>query len=61
MGIRGEQDGIDLVAFDGGFCIVDDGTAPPADPVATPRIGVSRATDENWRWHVRGDGNVSRR
>ena len=61
MGIRGEQDGIDLVAFGGGFCIVDDGTAPPADPVATPRIGVSRATDENWRWHVRGDGNVSRR
>ena len=61
MGIRGEQDGIDLVAFSGGFCIVDDGTAPPTDPVATPRIGVSRAADENWRWHVPGERNVSRR
>ena len=61
MGISGEQDGIDLVAGTGGYCIVDDGTAPPPDPVVTTRVGVSRAAEETWRWYVRGDINVSRR
>ncbi|MCB1678163.1 MAG: DNA-3-methyladenine glycosylase [Halioglobus sp.] len=61
MGISGVHDGIDLVAGDGGFCIVDDGTPPPRNPVASGRIGVSRAAEAPWRWYVPGDTNVSRR
>lgn len=61
MGITGEQDGIDLVSGAGGYCMVDDGTAPPPDPIVTTRVGVSRAAEENWRWYVSGDINVSRR
>ena len=61
MGIDGKQDGIDLVTGSGGFCIVDDGIAPPQDPVVATRVGIRLAAAENWRWYVRGDPNVSRR
>lgn len=60
MGITGSQDGVDLVDGRGGFTIVDDGTPPPAEPVASPRIGITRATSEPWRWYVPGDLHVSR-
>src|SRR5690606_17260426 len=39
LGIDGAADGTDLVA--GPFLILDDGTPPPARPVATTRIGIS--------------------
>lgn len=61
MGISGIQDGIDLVSGAGGFTIVDDGTPPPPEPVATSRVGITRAADEPWRWYVPGDPHVSRR
>lgn len=61
LGIDRAQDGIDLVAGVGGFSIVDDGTPPPAVPVATTRVGITRAADEPWRWYVPGDAHVSRR
>ncbi|OOG48000.1 DNA-3-methyladenine glycosylase [Rhodanobacter sp. C01] len=61
MGIDGAQDGIDLVSGSGGFSIVDDGTPPPATPVATTRVGITRAVDLPWRWYVPGDQHVSRR
>jgi DNA-3-methyladenine glycosylase len=61
LGISGVHDGIDLVTGDGGFCIVDDGTPPPREPVVTRRVGITRAADEPWRWYVAGDPNVSRR
>jgi DNA-3-methyladenine glycosylase len=61
MGITGAQDGIDLVRKTGGFCIVDDGIPPPATPVATARVGITRAVDEPWRWYVPDDPHVSRR
>ena len=61
LGITGVHDGIDLVTGNGGFRIVDDGISPPAEPVVSGRVGISRAVDEPWRWYVAGDPNVSRR
>ncbi len=61
LGIDGTCDGVDLVAGSGDLFIVDDGTPPPARPVATSRVGISHATDEAWRWYVRNDPHVSRR
>lgn len=61
MAISGIHDGIDLVTGRSGFRIVDDGVAPPREPVATARIGIRQAADEPWRWYVPGEPNVSRR
>lgn len=61
MGIGRAQDGIDLVDGAGGFSIVDDGVPPPAAPVVTARVGLSRAVEQPWRWYVPGDPHVSRR
>lgn len=58
--ITGAQDGADLVGGAGSLRIVDDGLPPPAAPVAGPRIGISRAADAPWRWHVPGHPCVSR-
>lgn len=58
LGIRGDQDGDDLVA--GPFRILDDGTAPPAKPGISTRIGISQAVHEPWRWFVAGNRHVSR-
>ena len=60
LGITGTDDGADLVSGDRGIVIVDDGTPPPAEPVVTRRIGITKAADEPWRWYVGGDPNVSR-
>ena len=61
FGINGTHDGIDLVTAAGGLTIVDDGISPPRRPVATARVGISRATDKPWCWYVRDDPHVSRR
>jgi DNA-3-methyladenine glycosylase len=58
LGIGPEHDGIDLVR--GRIRILDDGTAPPAAPGVSTRIGITRAVDRPWRWFVPGDPNVSR-
>jgi DNA-3-methyladenine glycosylase len=60
FGIARAQDGIDLVTGAGGFSIVDDGVAPPVDPVVGRRIGIRHAADEPWRWYVRENPNVSK-
>jgi DNA-3-methyladenine glycosylase len=60
LGIVGDDDGADLVTGDRGISIVDDGTAPPVQPTVTPRVGITKAADQPWRWYVGGDPNVSR-
>jgi DNA-3-methyladenine glycosylase len=60
MGITGEFDGIDLVKNERGLRIVSDGTPPPVDAIAGPRIGISRGTEHPWRWHLPAHPHVSR-
>jgi DNA-3-methyladenine glycosylase len=60
LGIDRAQDGANLLSGDRGVRIVDDGTAPPARPTRSGRIGLSVAGDRPWRWYVPGDPNVSR-
>jgi DNA-3-methyladenine glycosylase len=59
FGIDRAFDGSDLVTGDRGVTIVDDGVAPPTDPVQTTRIGLSAGAEHPWRWYVAGDPNVS--
>jgi DNA-3-methyladenine glycosylase len=61
LGITGALDGADLVRNDRGIRVADDGTPPPADAIAGPRIGISKAVEHPWRWHVPAHGHVSRR
>jgi DNA-3-methyladenine glycosylase len=60
LSITGANDGADLVEADQGFCIVSDGVPPPELPVCSARIGISKAVEHPWRWHVAGNPNVSR-
>ena len=59
LGISGDDDGTSL--RDGPFRLLDDGMPPPTAPLAGPRIGISRAIDEPWRWCVPGSRFVSGR
>jgi DNA-3-methyladenine glycosylase len=60
--ITGILDGTDLTRAGGALRLVDDGIAPPAEPVVGRRIGLSpgRGDELAWRFHVPGDPNVSR-
>lgn len=59
FGIDRALDGADLVAG-AEVAVVDDGTPPPNRPGVSPRIGISQAVAEPWRWFVPGDPNLSR-
>ena len=59
LGLTGAFDGADLLAGDLGVRLCTDGTEPPATPGTGPRIGISVAAEEPWRWWVVGDPNVS--
>lgn len=52
-------DGADLVTGDRGITMVSDGVLPPAQPVVGPRIGITKAVDLPWRWHVSAHPHVS--
>jgi DNA-3-methyladenine glycosylase len=60
MGIDAAQNGIDLVTAQAGFTILDDGIAPPPDLAGRTRIGITRATDQLWRWYVSDSEYVSK-
>ncbi|NLA66840.1 MAG: DNA-3-methyladenine glycosylase [Gammaproteobacteria bacterium] len=59
MGITRELDGADLVTADRGIAILSDGMPPPRRPVVGPRVGISKAVDFPWRWHVPDHLHVS--
>lgn len=61
MGITKALDGADLVRNDRGVRIVSDAMVPPTEPGVGPRIGISKAVDFPWRWHVPGHAHVSGR
>jgi DNA-3-methyladenine glycosylase len=60
FGITGSDNGADLTR--GPIRILDDGTAPPAAPGVSVRVGLTRGRgDEHpWRFTVPGDRNLSR-
>jgi DNA-3-methyladenine glycosylase len=60
MSIRGAQDGEDLVEGSA-YALIDDGMRPPKQPVQTTRIGITKAADYPWRWHVPDSPYISRR
>lgn len=51
FGIELDDNGEDLVVGSRG-AILDDGVAPPRDPLVGPRVGISRAVDLPWRFRV---------
>lgn len=59
LGITSELNGADLVTADRGIWLIDDGVPPPAKPAATCRIGISKAKEHPWRWHVPQNLHVS--
>lgn len=58
LAIDRHLDGADLVRGEA-VEIVDDGVAPPAEPLRGPRVGIRVATEHPWRFSVPGDLNVS--
>jgi DNA-3-methyladenine glycosylase len=63
LGIDGSCDGRDLLEPSEalGPRLLDDGVAPPRRPSRGPRVGLSRATEQRWRFWVAGNQFVSGR
>ena len=59
LGITGGHDGLSVRT--GPYRVLDDGMPPPGVPAVGPRIGISTAVDEPWRWTVPGSRFVSGR
>lgn len=59
LGIDRSYDGADLTVAGSGVWLADDGSAPPLDPLTTPRVGISVAVDLPWRFAVADHRGVS--
>lgn len=57
LGVTGDDDGTSVL--DGPRLRLLPAFAPPGEVVAGPRVGVTLAPDEPWRWWVRDDPSVS--
>ncbi len=60
LGIGNEHLGVDVTSARSAVFLRDDGTAAPANPTQTKRIGLSKGRELPWRWHVPDHPNVSR-
>lgn len=60
LGIDGSADGDDLLDPDGAVRLCSDGTPPPATPLVTTRVGITRAVERPWRFVVPGSPWASR-
>lgn len=60
LGLDGTHDGVDLCDRGSPVRLLDDGWRLDTAPVATPRIGISAATDRLWRWVIPGNPHLSR-
>jgi DNA-3-methyladenine glycosylase len=61
MGLGGEVYGLDLVTPRGALRLLAPETpVPTRSIVASPRIGIRRATDKHWRFQIAGNPYVSR-
>jgi DNA-3-methyladenine glycosylase len=60
LGITGAINGVDLTLPTSPLTVVSDGIQPPTHPVQSQRIGITRATDLPWRWHVLNNPHISR-
>jgi DNA-3-methyladenine glycosylase len=61
LGITKAHDGIDLLSPSSPVRLLDDGTPPPTGAALArgPRVGISRATEVEWRFWVAGSRYVS--
>ena len=63
LGLDRSFDGADLLSVSSDVRLLDDGSGPPSEIAAGPRIGLSTQLDtaaEPWRFWVPGEPNVSR-
>jgi len=62
FGVDGSFDGADLVTRSHGLWIGDDGSAPPAEPAVTLRVGLGagKGDDLPWRFTIPDHPHVSR-
>ena len=52
LGIDRSADGVDVCSVSSPFRLACDGTRPPESPTVSPRIGISVATEVQWRFSV---------
>ena len=58
--VTGADDGVDLCGRRSRIRLVRDDVGPPARPVRTTRVGITRGVEHRWRFLVPGHPGVSR-